>query len=285
MNIARLRKLLILEAIDKLNVSKAPGPDGIHARIIKECKESFSTVFHVIFKKSLNEGLLPKQWKQANVKALFKKGKRTQCSNYRPVSLTSIVCKIFETIIRDKITIFLESHALITHHQHGFRTGHSCTTQLLELMEDFTNFYEMEIPFDCIYLDFAKAFDRVSHQRLLTKLYNIGIRGTLMNWIKDFLKGREQRVVVNNEFSDWESVVSGIPQGSVLGPSLFTIFINDIPNDITSNVKIFADDTKLYNSAHLNHLIQEDLNHLLQWANKWLLPFNIENVRFCIMEK
>ena len=216
---------------------------------------------------------------KTKVLTLFKKGKRTQCSNYRPVSLTSIVCKIFETIIRDKITIFLESHALITHHQHGFRTGHSCTTQLLELMEDFTNFYEMEIPFDCIYLDFAKAFDRVSHQRLLTKLYNIGIRGTLMNWIKDFLKGREQRVVVNNEFSDWESVVSGIPQGSVLGPSLFTIFINDIPNDITSNVKIFADDTKLYNSAHLNHLIQEDLNHLLQWANKWLLPFNIEKCK------
>ena len=110
-------------------------------------------------------------------------------------------------------------------------------------MEDFTNFYEMVIPFYCIYLDFAKAFDRVSHQRLLTKLCNIGIRGNLMNWIKDFIKGREKRVVVNNEFSDWASVVSGIPQGSVLGLSLFTIFINDIPNNITSKVKIFADDT------------------------------------------
>ena len=120
---------------------------------------------------------------------------------------------------------------------------------------DFTNFYEMEIPFDCIYLDFAKAFDRVSHQGLLTKLFNIGIRGNLMNWIKDFLKGREQRVVLNNEFSDWASVVSEIPQGSVLGPSLFTIFINDVPNDITSNVNFFTDDTKLYNSAHLYHLI------------------------------
>ena len=195
------------------------------------------------------------------------------------MSLTSIVCKIFETIIRDKITYFLESRALITHHQHGFGTGHSCTPQLLELMEDFTNFYEMEIPFDCIYLDFTKAFDRVYHQRLLTKLYNIGIRGNLINWIKYILKGREQRAVVNNEFSDWASVVSGIPQGSVLGPSLFTIFIYDIPNDITSKVKMFADDTKLYNSAHLNHLIQEDWNHLLQWSIKWLLPFNIEKCK------
>ena len=124
------------------------------------------------------------------------KKERTKCSNYRPVSLTSIVCKIFETIIRDKITYFLESRALITHHQHGYRTDHSCTTQLLELMEDFTNFYEMEIPFDCIYFDFAKAFDRVTHQRLLTKLYNIGIRGNLINWINDFLKGREQSILI-----------------------------------------------------------------------------------------
>ena len=98
-----INRHLILETIGKLNVSKAPGPDGIHARIIKVCKESFLTVFHVIFKKSLNKGLLPKQWKQANVKALFKKGKRTQCSNYRPVTLTSIVCKVFETIIRSHI--------------------------------------------------------------------------------------------------------------------------------------------------------------------------------------
>ena len=106
--------------------------------LLKSVRSHFSAVFHG--KKSLNEGLLPKQWKQANVKALFKKGKRTQCSNYRPVSLTSIVCIIFETIIRDKITYILESHALITHHQHGFSTGHSCTTHLLELLEDITSF-------------------------------------------------------------------------------------------------------------------------------------------------
>ena len=113
------------------------------------------------------------------------------------VNLTSIVCKIFETIIRYNITQFWEPHELITHHQHGFRTGHSCKTRLLELMEDFTNIYEMEITFDCIYLDFAKVFDKVSDQRLLTKLYNItGIRRNLINWIKSFLKRREQRVVV-----------------------------------------------------------------------------------------
>ena len=260
-------------------MSKAPGPDGMHARVIKECKESFSIVFTLIFKKSLQEGVLPKQWKQANVKALFKKGKRTQCKNYRPVSLTSIVCKIFETIIRDHITEFLEGNNLITNHQHGFRSGHSCTTQLLELMEDFTDFYEMEIPYDCIYLDFAKAFDRVPHQRVLTKLYNLGIRGDVIRWIKDFLFGREQRVVINNVCSEWSNVISGIPQGSVLGPILFTIFINDIPVDINSNIKIFADDTKLYNGAHLSNTIQEDIDKLIEWSNKWLLPFNTDKCK------
>ena len=259
-NTIEINQDMVLKAIDKLNVSKAPGPDGIHSRIIKECKDSFSIVFKIIFNKSLQEGILPNQWKQANVKALFKKGKRTQCSNYRPVSLTSIVCKLFESIIRDRIVYFLEENQLISSHQHGFRSGHSCTTQLLELMEDFTDFYEMEIPFDCIYLDFAKAFDRVPHQRVLTKLYNIGIRGHLLNWIKDFLYGREQRVVVNNTFSEWTKVVSGIPQGSVLGPTLFTICINDLPVDIISNITIFADDTKIYNGVHSCNIIQEDLN-------------------------
>ena len=278
-NTIDLNEAIILKAIDKLNVSKAPGPDGIHARIIKECKDSFSILFNIIFKKSLNEGTLPKQWKQANVKALFKKGKRTKCSNYRPVSLTSIVCKLFESIIRDNMNTFLEENNLITSHQHGFRSGHSCTTQLLELMNDFTDYYEMEIPFDCIYLDFAKAFDRVPHQRLLTKLHNLGIIGELFNWIKAFLDEREQRVVVNDTFSEWANVISGIPQGSVLGPILFTIFINDIPVDIRSQIKIFADDTKIYNGAHQCKTLQDDLNKLSLWSNKWLLPFNVDKCK------
>ena len=270
---------IIMRAIDKLQVSKAPGPDGIHARIIKECKLIFSLIFNIIFNKSIEEGILPMQWKQANVKALFKKGKRTLCSNYRPVSLTSIICKILEGVIRDSIMLFLEQFNLITCHQHGFRSGHSCTTQLLEMMEDFTDYYDERIPFDCVYLDFAKAFDRVPHQRLLTKLYNIGVRGKIFGWITDFLSSRKQRVVVNNSVSQWTSVVSGIPQGSVLGPILFTIFINDLPVDINSHVKIFADDTKIYNAANLSGVIQADLVKLTEWSSKWLLPFNTDKCK------
>ena len=174
---------------------------------------------------------------------------------------------------------FLDFNKLITCHQHGFRAGHSCTTQLLELMEDFTDFYEEEVPFDCIYLDFAKAFDRVPHQRLLTKVYNLGIRGNIFNWIKDFLSDRRQRVVINNTSSDWTNVVSGIPQGSVLGPILFTIFINDIPVNISSSIKIFADDTKIYNNCNFHNVLQEDLSNLTCWSNKWLLPFNVDKCK------
>ena len=217
-------------------MSNAAGPDGFHAKIIKECKFIFSKVFYIIFTKSLHEGKLPDQWKQANVKALYKKGKRTQCQNYRPVSLTSIVCKILEGIVRDNIMSFLESNNLIINNQHGFRVGHYCTIQLLGLLEYFTDYFELGIPYDCIYLDFAKAFDRVPHQRLLTKLNNLGLQGELLNWIKNFLTRMKQRVMVNNTCSEWSEVISRIPQGSVLGPILFIAFINAIVNGIQSKI-------------------------------------------------
>ena len=262
--------------IDNLNISKAPGPDGIHSKIIKECAEVFSHIFYIIFCKSIREGVLPGQWKEANVRALYKKGKKTVCSNYRPVSLTSIVCKLLESLIRDVLLEFLETNNKISVHQYGFRPGFSCSTQLLEVIEDFTSFTDIALDFDCIYLDFAKAFDRVSHRKLIRKLFNIGIKGNILDWISNFLTGRKQRVMINGVHSDWAMVTSGIPQGSVLGPILFTIFINDLPISLMSHVKIFADDTKIYNSVDNCTLLQDDLDKLIEWSEKWLLPFNIE---------
>jgi len=174
------------------------------------------------------------------------------------------------------MVLFLERNRIITSSQHGFRPGHSCSTQLVELMEDFTDYYDNLDPFDTIYLDFAKAFDRVPHIRLLTKIYNYGIRGKMFLWIKDFLYNRVQRVVINSSCSEWVKVTSGIPQGSVLGPILFLLFINDLPNNISSKIKIFADDTKLYNSSSNHLLLQSDLDRLVSWSSMWLLPFNID---------
>jgi hypothetical protein len=262
--------------INKLNVSKAPGPDGIHAKIIKECSVIFAHIFNIIFNKSIREGVVPHQWKEANVRALYKKGKKSMCNNYRPVSLTSIVCKMLESLIRDAVLVYLEKNSKIVANQYGFRPGYSCSTQLLEVMEDFTSFMDLSSDFDCIYLDFAKAFDRVSHVKLISKLHDIGIQGNLLKWIKDFLYNRKQRVMVNGVSSEWTKVTSGIPQGSVLGPILFTIFINDLPIALDSHVKIFADDTKIYNTVDKATMIQEDLDKLMQWSTKWLLPFNVD---------
>ena len=170
----------------------------------------------------------------------------------------------------------MESLGLFSDCQHGFRSGRSCTTQLLEVMNDFTSFYDDNLPFDVIYLDFKKAFDTVPHFRLINKLRRYGIDGNILKWIDSFLSNRTQQVKINNEFSNVSNVTSGIPQGSVLGPVLFTIFINDLPEHVNSLCKIFADDTKIYNIYENFKILQGDLEALQFWSEKWQLFFNID---------
>ena len=159
--------------------------------------------------------------------------------------------------------------------QHGFRRHRSCVTQLLEVMNDLSSFEEDRIDFDILYLDFAKAFDTVPHQRLFNKLEAYGVEGNILKWISSFLSNRTQRVRVNNSYSNSTPVHSGIPQGSVLGPVLFTIYINDLPDVVENICKIFADDTKLYGPAQNSSIIQNDLKSLMKWSRLWLLGFNV----------
>ena len=163
--------------------------------------------------------------------------------------------------------------------QHGFRKKRSCMTQLLEVMEYLTDFFDEGNAVDIIYLDFKKAFDSVPHQRLLVKIKSYGISGNLYNWITDFLTGRSQRVRVENDFSNHAQVLSGIPQGSILGPILFTIFINDISDGIESVCRVFADDTKVFNSVHNAQILQNDINKLVTWTKLWELHFNIDKCK------
>ena len=268
---------IVKKHLDKLNISKAGGPDGIHARILQECSEYLSVALEIIYNKSLESGNLPKQWKEANVKPLYKKGKKQLTQNYRPVSLTSVCCKVLEKIIRNNIVKHLESLGVITNDQHGFREGRSCNTQLLEIMEIWTSLIDKGIPWDCAYLDFAKAFDSVPHQRLIKKIESYGIKGQLLKWVTSFLTNRQQRVIVGNKHSNWANVKSGIPQGSVLGPILFIIYINDLPNEIKSYSKMFADDTKIFKALYSiqdSTTLQDDLIKLAEWSNIWQLPFN-----------
>lgn len=264
----------VKEKLMNLNPNKSPGPDKMYPRVLKELNEELSTPLSNLFNKSLKEGKLPDDWKLAEITAIFKKGKRSSPNNYRPVSLTSIICKIMESFIRDAVQTHMEESNLYSNCQHGFRKGKSCTTQLLEVMDDFTNYVENGQDFDVIYLDFKKAFDSVPHERLLMKLKSYGIEGRLSIWIKDFLFDRLQYVRVGNETSNTKKVTSGIPQGSILGPILFLIFINDLPDSVKSVSYIFADDTKVYNTTDKGDVLQEDLISLQEWSNKWKLYFN-----------
>ena len=272
----------VYETLKKMKPNKTGGVDGLNSSFILRIAEAIVKPLRIIFTRTLTSGVIPSDWKNANVTAIFKKGSKKKPENYRPVSLTSHICKCFERIIKDEIVNHLESKLLIADSQHGFRTNRSCLTNLLESSECITKLLDEGNPVDIIYLDFSKAFDKVPHKRLIEKLRAHGIKGKIVNWIEEWLTNRKQRVVVNGESSDWKDVVSGVPQGSVLGPILFTIFINDLDDRIQSKISKFADDTKLIGKAGTTEetdVLQEDLEKLNEWAKRWQMSFNADKCK------
>ena len=258
---------MLKKKLRKLKPTKSSGPDGLHPRVLQETASTISLPLSVIFTKSLHENRLSATWKTGHITPIHKKGKKTIPGNYRPVSLTSVVGKVMESLIRDKLVEHMTEGRHFCDAQHGFVPGRSCMTQLLVTLELWTDWLDKGEALDVIYLDFKKAFDSVPHIRLLQKLKAYGVEGDLLNWIQHFLMERKQRVSVNGILSDWVIVLSGIPQGSVLGPILFVIFINDLPDMVKSTAKIFADDTKIFNRV-LNRddhqQMQADLNYLVK---------------------
>ena len=202
-------------------------------------------------------------WKTANVSSILKNGDRSDPSNYRPTILTCVACKIMESIIKDVIITYLLENNILSNCQFGFVSGRSVQLQLLSLLSHWTDILDSGHTIDVIYLDFKKAFDSVPHIRLLSKLHSYGVRDPLLGWHKSFLIGRRQRVCVNDTVSLWHNVTSGIPQGSVLGPVLFLLYINDVPDNVASNVYMYADDTKIYRPMTYHEdttILQNDLD-------------------------
>ena len=262
-----------------LKPNSAPGPDKISSRFLKNNAGAMAPALAMIFNKSMSEGSVPEDWKLANVTPIFKKGSKGDPGNYRPVSLTSVPCRTMESCMRDEIVDHLVTNALIKDSQHGFMRNKSCTTNLLEFLEKVTAANDVGDAVDIVYLDFSKAFDKVPHRRLIEKFKAHGVEGKVLDWVKAWLSGRKQRTVLNGDASDWADVDSGVPQGSVLGPLAFVVFINDL-DKVTRFITImnkFADDTKcgqVIRGPGDIATLQKCIDELIVWADTWGMSFN-----------
>ena len=242
LSVARVKSVLA-----SLEINKAQGPDAINGAILKNCSKSLSYPLHKLFNLAYNTGYLPSEWKLANVVPIHKKDDKSKVVNYRPISLTSLVMKVFERILYDEL--YSCTHEKIDLPQHGFLKNKSCNSILLTFTESIARSLHEKIGTDVIYFDFAKAFDTVSHDLILQKLKaQYKIDDTLLKFFVNYLHRRKQQVIIDNAVSNSVDVLSGVPQGSILGPLLFVLFMNNIYKsiDAETNIELYADDTKIW---------------------------------------
>ena len=262
----------------------AMGPDGLHPLVLKNCADALAEPIHAIFTRSLEEGSLPDAWKKSLVVPIFKKGLRLDPLNYRPVCLTSVCCKRLERKLSDHIYEYLSSSSLLSSHQFGFRPGFSSSEQLLLVYEEVSAGVDKGNTVDVVLFDYSKAFDVVPHSILLNKLKLLGFDRDILRWISSFLTDRLMEVGVKDKHSTPRTVTSGVPQGSVLGPLLFLIYINHIGSQLSCRYKIFADDLKIYACGRehgsdevftdLQSAIQKDIDILASTSTSWGLFLN-----------
>ena len=269
---------VIKTAIGNIDPNSTAGPEGVSAKFLREMKDSIAVPLAIIMRKSMDQCEIPDILKLAYVTPIHKGGSRMNPENYRPVSLTSHIMKVFERVVKVNLIEHLGKHGLINKGQHGFVKGRSTQTQLLEHFCRVYEALEEGARMDTVYLDFAKAFDKVDHNILMEKIAKNKIKGKLGKWIREFLKNRKYRVVANGEMSEEQEVKSGVPQGTVLAAILFLIMIGDIDEEIINCiVSCFADDTR--NSKKIRQekdkkAMQEDLNKIYEWAERNVMKFN-----------
>ena len=270
----------IEKIIKSLNPNKAHGFDGISIQMIQLCSAAISKPLYLLFKNSFINGVFPDGWKRANVVPIHKKNDKQTISNYRPISLLPICSKIFERIIFNTLYKYLDENNLLTTNQSGFRSNDSCVHQLIKITHDIYQAFDNNPSLEtrAVFLDLSKAFDRVWHKGLLFKIKTFGVEGELYELIHSFLSNRYQRVTINGQSSNWCHVKAGVPQGSILGPLFFLMYINDLPDELKTTPKLFADDTAIFSIVHSQNQTANDLNHDLEkisnWAKKWKMEFN-----------
>ena len=286
LHIHQLNPLLyLLTGVQKLllnlNVKKASGPDNISCRILRELSMELAPVLAAIYTQSIESGEVPIDWNQAHVTPIFKKGNRHLPKNYGLVSLTSIPCKIMEHIICSHVRDHLDEYDILSPLQHGFPERHSCESQLLLTLQDLFSWRDPGVQVELVVLDFAKALDTVPHESVLGKLKFYGIDDNTNRWVRAFLTNRTQEVVVDGGKSDRAAMALRVPQGTVLGPLLFLLHINDLPLNVESSVSLFADDCLLYqaiSSREEAEVLQRDLHSLYAWDQPWGMSFNVKTM-------
>ncbi|MCP4490451.1 MAG: reverse transcriptase family protein, partial [Gammaproteobacteria bacterium] len=262
----------------KINSNKAHGPDGIHGKLLKNCAVGLAYPLSLLFNLCYNTGSLPEEWKLGHVVPIFKKGNKHDVCNYRPISLTSLVAKTLERILKEELLAHVHHH--IDKKQHGFLPNKSCTTNLVGLCDSLALSLNENIRTDVIYFDFAKAFDSVNHDIILHKLKSkFGIDGRLLKFLANYLRDRQQCVLVGGKLSSSLNVRSGVPQGSILGPILFVLFINDISDGISPETKLslYADDTKIWRpilTGSDTNRLQKDIEYLYDWSLRNKMKFH-----------
>lgn len=268
--------ITVANALKNSPAKNSTSSEGISYKILKHCYQSLSPIITELFRTSLHNGKAPRQWKESIVMPIFKKGLKSNPTNYRPISLTSTICRIFEKIISQQILNFLITNNLINPNQFGFLKGRSTITQLISTLQTWYETILKGDSTDCIYIYFRKAFDSVPIKFLIYKLEKLGISGKLLSWFADFLTNRTFRVKIGESFSSSYEIKSGVPQGSVLGPLLFLYYINDLPGVLPQHlhIKLYADDAKIYEHFDKNNskLLQEGLDSIIKWSQDWALP-------------
>lgn len=265
---------IVMRELSALSTDTSPGSDLITAPILKLCASALAKPLSHIMEASFNQSSLPSLWRFATVTPIFKKGDKLDPGNYRPVSLVPICAKMMERVICKTMIDFLLESGVIPDTQHGFLPGRSTTTNLLYCLNHWTAALDRKQPVDIVYFDFARAFDRVPTRRLLQKLQHYGVGGLLLEWISAFLQDRNFSVRVGESFSTPQPVISGVPQGSVLGPLLFLVYTADLSSHIRSLHSFYADDTKIFGNPFDAACLQTDIARIERWSSDWLLPLN-----------
>ena len=273
----------VAKLIRQLEPSKAVGPDEIPVVVLKELSAELSPILSKLFNKCIRQSCFPVSWKKSSVCPVFKNaGERCDPTKYRPISLLPIMSKVFESIINNFLISNLEKSSLLSDVQYGFRSSRSTADILTVITDRISRSLDLSFETRSVALDISKAFDKVWHKGLLHKLQSYGITGKILAVIKSFLSNRKMKVVLDGQSSQFYFLNAGVPQGSVLGPTLFLIYINDLPDNILSSfIDIFADDSTIYSSStstqSLDSIAQNlssDLASVVTWGEKWLVSFN-----------